>query len=454
MRLFKFTNIKCEEYDKPFATIPLCKLKVVRRGVVGFNLIVALHQVPVNNVSMNLDLQKKANGYRPFLYNASADFCHVMSSKNRFNFIGVIINLLGKDTNINHTCPYDHDIIVRNLILKDEMFRLLPLPSGDYLLNIRVAAYNDWKACIKIYFICVEFDKSFATIPECELKLVRRGVVAFNLNVTLHQVPVNNVSVNFELLKKSSGYRPFLYNASADFCQVMRHRKKNKYSFIGVVISLMSKDTNINHTCPYDDDIIVRGLVLKNEMFKLLPLPSGDYLVNIRVAAYNHWKARVSLLLFFNVILLSVGLFKLTNIKCIEFDRPFATIPECKLKMVGRGVVALNLNVTLHQVPVNNVSINFELLKKANGYRPFLYNISGDFCQAISHKNRYSFVGLVLNLMEKYTNINHTCPYDSIIVSNLILRDEMFKFLPLPSGDYLFNIRVAAYNDWKALGYF
>ncbi|KNC27752.1 hypothetical protein FF38_03126 [Lucilia cuprina] len=389
--LFKFTNIKCEEYDKPFATIPLCKLKVVRRGVVGFNLIVALHQVPVNNVSMNLDLQKKANGYRPFLYNASADFCHVMSSKNRFNFIGVIINLLGKDTNINHTCPYD----------------------------------------------CVEFDKSFATIPECELKLVRRGVVAFNLNVTLHQVPVNNVSVNFELLKKSSGYRPFLYNASADFCQVMRHRKKNKYSFIGVVISLMSKDTNINHTCPYDDDIIVRGLVLKNEMFKLLPLPSGDYLVNIRVAAYNHWKARVSV--YFTVD------------EDWKFDRPFATIPECKLKMVGRGVVALNLNVTLHQVPVNNVSINFELLKKANGYRPFLYNISGDFCQAISHKNRYSFVGLVLNLMEKYTNINHTCPYDhNIIVSNLILRDEMFKFLPLPSGDYLFNIRVAAYNDWKA----
>lgn len=68
----------------------------------------------------------------------------------------------------------------------------------------------------------------------------------------------------------------------------------------------------------------------------------------------------VQFLIFFNIILLSNGLFKFTNLKCLEFDKPFATIPMCKLKLVRRGVVALNLKVSLHQVPVTNVTVSFK----------------------------------------------------------------------------------------------
>lgn len=54
------------------------------------------------------------------------------------------------------------------------------------------------------------------------------------------------------------------------------------------------------------------------------------------------------------------GLFKFTNVKCLEYDKPFATIPVCRLRMVRRGVVGLNLNVTLHQLPVTNVSVRYK----------------------------------------------------------------------------------------------
>lgn len=54
--------------------------------------------------------------------------------------------------------------------------------------------------------------------------------------------------------------------------------------------------------------------------------------------------------------------FKFTNLKCIEYDKSFATIPICKLKLVKRGVVALNIRVNLHQVPVNNVSVSISNL--------------------------------------------------------------------------------------------
>lgn len=63
------------------------------------------HESYFNQV--NADFLKKANGYHPFLYNVSTDFCQVMRRKNIKTFIDFVINLMAKDTNINHTCPYD-----------------------------------------------------------------------------------------------------------------------------------------------------------------------------------------------------------------------------------------------------------------------------------------------------------------------------------------------------------
>ena len=59
----------------------------------------------------------------------------------------------------------------------------------------------------------------------------------------------------------------------------------------------------------------------------------------------------------FSVISLSTGSFTLTNLKCEELDKPFATIPICRLKLVKLGVVAFNLLVKLHQIPVDNVTV-------------------------------------------------------------------------------------------------
>ena len=57
-----------------------------------------------------MEFLKKANGYRPFLYNHTVDFCSVMKYGNKFPVINIFISLLSKDSNINHTCPYDVSI--------------------------------------------------------------------------------------------------------------------------------------------------------------------------------------------------------------------------------------------------------------------------------------------------------------------------------------------------------
>ncbi|XP_073821316.1 uncharacterized protein [Musca autumnalis] len=128
-----------------------CNLRVIRRGIIALTVHVKLYQVPVNNVSVNLGLFKKANGYKPFLYNVSFNFCNFMANRKKYPFVNIFYNIIANNSNLNHTCPYDHDIIIKDLTVNENNFKLLPLPRGEYLFDLNVGAYNDWKANVKAY---------------------------------------------------------------------------------------------------------------------------------------------------------------------------------------------------------------------------------------------------------------------------------------------------------------
>ncbi|XP_054086284.1 uncharacterized protein LOC128921825 [Zeugodacus cucurbitae] len=147
----KFTNLQCVVNDKPFVNFRQCQLKALSRNTVALSLHAQLFQVPINNITVNLDVYKRANGYHPFMYNTTADFCGFLKNKKRFPVVKLVMDIVENYSNINHTCPYDHDIIVKDMILKTEHLKLLPVPTGDYLLKISFAAYNDYKATIKFY---------------------------------------------------------------------------------------------------------------------------------------------------------------------------------------------------------------------------------------------------------------------------------------------------------------
>ena len=113
--------------------------------------------------------------------------------------------------------------------------------------------------------------------------------------------------LNIEYLKIANGYRPFLYNSTASFCDITKDSRK--FPVLNILINII---LNIKHTCPYDvsiweinsqlnkilreyffskqQDNEVKRLVLRDNMLRLLPLLSGVYLINFHVAIYNHWK--------------------------------------------------------------------------------------------------------------------------------------------------------------------
>ncbi|XP_030385872.1 uncharacterized protein LOC115632764 [Scaptodrosophila lebanonensis] len=152
-----FHELKCESYDKSFVGFKECKLKVIGRGIVGLYLHAELFQLPVTNVTLNLSLWRKYNGYRPFLYNKTVDVCQFSAKRNPGpSFVKVFFDMLLENSNINHTCPYDHDIIVERMVFLDKYLKLMPLPAGEYKFQIKLAAYNDWKADVNAFILRTE----------------------------------------------------------------------------------------------------------------------------------------------------------------------------------------------------------------------------------------------------------------------------------------------------------
>lgn len=51
---------------------------------------------------------RKYNGFRPFMFNRTFDFCEFMLRKtNNLSFEKIILDIAFDKSNLNHTCPYD-----------------------------------------------------------------------------------------------------------------------------------------------------------------------------------------------------------------------------------------------------------------------------------------------------------------------------------------------------------
>ncbi|XP_068150961.1 uncharacterized protein [Drosophila tropicalis] len=133
---------------------------------------------------------------------------------------------------------------------------------------------------------CTSLDKTFSEFEYCYLKSVNRSYKYFSLKVNLHKIPITNVSVNFSLMKRLSRYKPFLYNITIDACKY--HASRNKNPVARFFHSQFEPYSNMNHTCPFKNDLIVDKVTistLNHHYSELLPFPEGDY------ALFTSWYA-------------------------------------------------------------------------------------------------------------------------------------------------------------------
>ncbi|XP_052840237.1 uncharacterized protein LOC128254912 isoform X2 [Drosophila gunungcola] len=148
----RHTNVKCEIYDKLYFEVVTCRLKVLGRGIIGENIHIKVLQLPIRNATVNFGVYKKLSGYHPFLFNVTLDFCQFMRHPNPLSVFYLFFKALRPYSNLNHTCPFNHDIILKDFVLADLMYAKIPFPKGSYMFMIKVATEGVWRGVINAYF--------------------------------------------------------------------------------------------------------------------------------------------------------------------------------------------------------------------------------------------------------------------------------------------------------------
>ncbi|KAH8401272.1 hypothetical protein KR009_004212, partial [Drosophila setifemur] len=153
--LVEFTNIKCITFDKKYMDFEWCLLKSVNRSYKYFSVKANLFKVPITQVTVNFALYKRLSGYKPFLYNITLDACRFYHNPRSNPVASYFYDFFKNVSNMNHSCPYDHDVVIDKITVQEvnERFtKLLPFPEGNYMLKTIWLNYKIERLVFKIYF--------------------------------------------------------------------------------------------------------------------------------------------------------------------------------------------------------------------------------------------------------------------------------------------------------------
>ncbi|XP_054085785.1 uncharacterized protein LOC114805340 [Zeugodacus cucurbitae] len=145
----KFTNAHCESFNKSWVVVNQCRLRAVKRDVTALNINVTLLH-PANDIRLDIAYLKKANGYKPFVLNSTIDACDYIRKKNN-PIANLVYPFFQPFSNINHSCPYVGDQIVKDFYPKNEIVTLF-LPTGDYLLLLSWILSKKKTLVTNVYF--------------------------------------------------------------------------------------------------------------------------------------------------------------------------------------------------------------------------------------------------------------------------------------------------------------
>ncbi|XP_005177413.1 uncharacterized protein LOC101899278 [Musca domestica] len=155
-KIVKFTKLECKDFDKSLIAFKLCQLKAVGRNRIAMQVQGDLKQPLNDGLLINVELFRKSHDFRPFLYNDTMEFCGFIKNPNRYMFWKILVQEMIKYTNLNHTCPYEDELVVKDLILDDSMLKALPFPSNDYMVQVKALQQNDIKAEMKMFIVIIE----------------------------------------------------------------------------------------------------------------------------------------------------------------------------------------------------------------------------------------------------------------------------------------------------------
>ncbi|XP_075167433.1 uncharacterized protein LOC142239532 [Haematobia irritans] len=95
-----------------------------------------MFQLPVTNCMVQLEINYTSpNVPSMTITDATWDACKLLANRKRSLAFGHLHKLIAQFVNINHTCPYNHDIIGKNLYFDRNKVPFPTLP-GVYIAKI------------------------------------------------------------------------------------------------------------------------------------------------------------------------------------------------------------------------------------------------------------------------------------------------------------------------------
>uniref|UniRef100_A0A1I8NMT4 MD-2-related lipid-recognition domain-containing protein n=1 Tax=Stomoxys calcitrans TaxID=35570 RepID=A0A1I8NMT4_STOCA len=125
--------INCTSRDPTFAKFALCRLGNIKKNVREFSFHNRIFQ-PIQECIIRIEATYTMEKKPIVLLNATCDGCELMRTRKRYVAVRKMFDLIGKNTNLNHTCPYNHDVIGKNLTL-DLQKVPFPTPLGRYYIK-------------------------------------------------------------------------------------------------------------------------------------------------------------------------------------------------------------------------------------------------------------------------------------------------------------------------------
>ncbi|EDW60065.2 uncharacterized protein Dvir_GJ17115 [Drosophila virilis] len=112
--LVEFNNVKCSTRNPDFLNYEYCFLKSVNRTYKYLSVKCHLSQLPITNAWMTYKIIKRDSRNIFERFNATIDVCKFMKDRSN-QLANILFNSFADYTNVNHTCPINHDIILEKL---------------------------------------------------------------------------------------------------------------------------------------------------------------------------------------------------------------------------------------------------------------------------------------------------------------------------------------------------
>ncbi|XP_012160371.1 uncharacterized protein LOC101463203 [Ceratitis capitata] len=138
LAVVKFTYIRCKSLDPNLVRIQRCYTRPISRNVTETSLLVSLARA-TSNITVRLSFMKKSTDYSLYFGERTYDACKFLANRKLYRIADYLFGIIEEYSNMNHSCPYQGDIIIDRFRIRNDKLTWVPMPEGEY------AIYTFWK---------------------------------------------------------------------------------------------------------------------------------------------------------------------------------------------------------------------------------------------------------------------------------------------------------------------